>query len=98
MRSLVLFGLVVLPALLGMAVCVYFLNQDWTALAHAFRHAEEVVAANGDLRAVTIAFDLDRVCRLNCFADGVGLGLCALTFAVGVHGLCAGPHAHADAE
>jgi hypothetical protein len=79
--------LVVLPGLLAVVVSGYFLSLDWAALRAAFRVLEHALR-RGDLRAIAAADAMDRVYRTNCFADGVGVLLGALLFAVGVHGLC----------
>ena len=90
MRKAALFALVVLPGASAVLVCGYYLFQDWGALISAFGRVERAVAQGGD-RALAVAFGLDSVYRINCFADGVGVMLGAILFAIGVHGLCVMP-------
>jgi hypothetical protein len=88
-RSLLVL-LVLVPGLLASGVCGYFLLKDWAALRDAFPRLE-AARQHGDHRAIVAADSIDRVYRTNCFADGVGVLLGALLFAVGVHGLCTLP-------
>jgi hypothetical protein len=87
--GLVLFVLV--PGILVTAGSAWFLAYDWAALISAFRHFE-LIAPNADLRAVSIANDLQVTYRINCFADGVGVLVGLLLWGLGIHGLCLLPH------
>jgi hypothetical protein len=91
-RRLVLFLFVVLPGLTAIVVCGHYMFSDWSALISAFARFERV-AASGDARSLAIAQYLDSVYRLNAFADGVGVMLGAVSFGIGVHGLCLLPAA-----
>jgi hypothetical protein len=88
MRKAALFLLVVLPGFAAVVVCGYYLFQDWAALISAFARLERVTQSGGDLRSVVVAQAYDNVYRINCFADGVGVMLGAILFAIGLHGLC----------
>ncbi len=86
--------LVTLAGFLVVGTCAVFLMADWQALSGAFTRLEAAVAAQRDLRAITIAQGFDHIYRINCFADGVGVLLGAILASVGIHGLCVnGTHA-----
>lgn len=92
MRKVALYLGAVLPGLGAVAVCGYFLARDWAALTVAFARLEKAAAAH-DLPGLAVAQAFDSVYRVNCLADGVGLMLGAVLFAIGVHGLCLLPGA-----
>ena len=88
MRRLALLVCVVLSGLAAAGVSGLFLQRDWSALTTAFARLEQVVSSGGDARAVLVAQGFDRIYRLNCFADGIGVLFGMLIAAVGIHGLC----------
>ena len=87
MRKVAFYLAAVLPGLCAVAVCGFFLARDWAALGVAFARLEKAAAAR-DLAGLAVAQAFDSVYRVNCLADGVGLMLGAVLFAIGVHGLC----------
>lgn len=78
-----------------MAVCGFYVLQDWAALRRAFSAFETIVAQNKDLRAVTVTNAQQMTYRMNCFADGVGFLLGSVITSIGIHGLCLLPIAQA---
>jgi hypothetical protein len=89
-RRCLLILLVLVPGLLVAAVSGHFLLRDWAALSKVFPRLEDA-RQHGDLRAIVAADSIDRVYRTNCFADGVGVLLGVILFAIGLHGLCVLP-------
>ena len=79
--------LVTLAGFLVVGTCAVFLMADWQALSGAFTRLEAAVAAQRDLRAITIAQGFDHIYRINCFADGVGVLLGAILAAISALGL-----------
>jgi hypothetical protein len=79
---------VVLVGLLVVAVCGYYLAQDWAALKSAQANFERLSASGADLRSLFVADARQSIHRINCFAEGVGLLLGAILAAIGLHGLC----------
>ncbi|HEU4753007.1 MAG TPA: hypothetical protein VFU47_07850 [Armatimonadota bacterium] len=88
MRIAALLLAAVLPGAAVVAVCSYFLLQDWAALGRAFTNFEALARSGADLRALHVAGVYEQAYRTNCFAEGIGVLLGALLAAVGVHGLC----------
>jgi hypothetical protein len=79
---------VVLAGVLGVAVCAYFLAQDWAALKSAQASFERLSASGADLRALFLADARQNIHRTNCFAEGIGVLLGGILAAIGLHGLC----------
>ena len=88
MRNAALIVLLVLPGWAITAVSAHFLLQDWHALSAAFRHFETAAQSGAAQRDLFIAAEMDRIYRINCFADGVGALLGLLLAGIGVHGMC----------
>ena len=89
MRQALLILFVVLPGLVALIVCGYYLFSDLAALNSAF--VKEVEAAeNGEFRSVLAAQSLQQSFRINCFVNGLGVLLGTLLTAVGL-GLCLPP-------
>ena len=85
--------LVVLGGLAAIAVCAFYLIQDWHALNVNYDRFEELAMSAADLRSLFIADAHQSAFRLNAFADGVGVLLGAILAAIGLHGLCLLPRA-----
>lgn len=88
MRHLALWLFAILPGLGSLGGSGFYVLQDWASLNRAFANWEHVVRTGGNNRALAVAATYEGAFRLNCFADGVGVLLGGLSFAVGVHGLC----------
>lgn len=97
LRRMVLTLFVVLPGLAAVVVCGHYMFQDWSALISAFARLERAIQG-GNPAQIASAQAIDGIFRLNAFADGVGVMLGALLFAVGVHGLCLLPPEPVRAE
>src|SRR5688500_18101833 len=78
---------VVLPGLAAVLVSGYYTLLDWAALRRAFTHWEQLVHNGADTRALMVAQSYHETFRINCFAEGVGVLLGAILFAIGMLGL-----------
>lgn len=70
-------------------VSAYYLRQDWATLNASYARFEKLVMSAAPMRSLFIAESVQNAFRVNCFADGVGVLLGGILFAIGVHGLSA---------
>jgi len=88
MRKWVLVLLLIVPGLLVMGVCGYYVLIEWNSLNAAHARFESLIAHHADLRRLFIVHAQEALHRINAFAEGVGFLLGALLAGLGVHGLC----------
>jgi hypothetical protein len=94
MRALALLLLVMLPGVGFSGFSGYWLFRDWAALtASNQRYVQIANAANPNQTDLMIAAAAEDRHRINCFAEGVGVLLGTVVWAIGVHGLCTLPSA-----
>jgi hypothetical protein len=91
MRVWALLLLVVLPGAGFSGISAFWLFRDWTALTASNQNFVQVAAANSTQTDLMIAAAAEQRHRLNCFAEGVGVLLGGVIWAIGIHGLCTLP-------
>ncbi|QYO62595.1 hypothetical protein [Leptolyngbya sp. 7M] len=91
MRAVALLVLVVFPGFGFTAVSTYWLWRDWAALTASHQRYMQVATANPTQTDLMIAAAAENRHRINCFAEGVGVLLGSVVWAIGIHGLCTMP-------
>ncbi|MFM7427792.1 MAG: hypothetical protein ACKO7W_22795 [Elainella sp.] len=91
MRVWVLILLVVLPGASFSSFSAYWLFRDWAALTASHQRFVQVAAGNPTQTDLMIAAQAEDRHRLNCFAEGVGVLLGGVIWAIGIQGLCTMP-------
>jgi hypothetical protein len=92
MRTLVLLLLVIIPGAGLSGFSGYWLFRDWAALtASNQRYVQIANAANPNPTDLMIAAAAEERHRINCFAEGVGVLLGGVIWAIGIQGLCTLP-------
>ena len=78
----------ILPGLMVVAICAYYLIPEWVALEYSYQQYSQVAASSSStLNELTIAKTAQEIHRINCFAEGVGLLLGGVIFSIGIHGI-----------
>jgi hypothetical protein len=91
MRTVALLLLVVFPGCCFTGVSTYWLFRDWAALTASNQRYVQVAATNPTQTDLMIAAAAENRHRINCFAEGVGVLLGSVVWAIGIHGLCTMP-------
>ncbi|MBF2028030.1 MAG: hypothetical protein IGS48_14905 [Oscillatoriales cyanobacterium C42_A2020_001] len=92
LRILALLTLVVLPGIAAMGISTYYLFPEWVALAASHRNYQKLAQVpTTSARDLSVAQSAETRHRLNCFAEGIGVLLGGVIFAIGVHGICTLP-------
>lgn len=91
MRVWALVLLVVIPGGCFSGFSAYWLFRDWAALTASHQRFEQVAAANPSPTELMIATAAEQRHRINCLAEGVGVLLGGVIWAIGIHGLCTLP-------
>lgn len=92
LRVLALLTLLVLPGAAAMGISAYYLFPEWATLDASHRNYQKLAQVpTTSVRDLSIAEAAETRHRLNCFAEGVGVLLGGVIFAVGIHGICTLP-------
>lgn len=91
LRVLALLVLVVLPGTALMGISGFYLLPEWATLTASHQHYQTLAASGAVERDLAIAQAAENRHRLNCFAEGVGVLLGGIIFAIGIHGICTLP-------
>lgn len=92
MRALTLLLLVILPGAGLSGFSGYWLFRDWAALTASNQRFVQIASvANPSQTDLMIAAAAEDRHRINCFAEGVGVLLGTVVWAIGIHGLCTLP-------
>jgi len=75
----------------AIALCVFFLFPEWSALDRSYHNYQMLAKSGADLRELSIAQAAENRHRINCFAEGIGVLLGGIMVSIGVHGLCTLP-------
>lgn len=90
-RTLVLLTLTIAPGLGAVMLSSFFLFPEWAALDKSYQNYAKLAATNASVKDLSIAESAEMRHRLNCFAEGIGVLLGGVIFAIGVHGICTLP-------
>lgn len=90
MRTLPVYLFIILPGVIGMLIFGWYALVDWQTLQLAYAHFERVAGGSHDLAAIAIAEAKQNIHRVNLFADGAWVLLCAILAAIGGHALYVG--------
>lgn len=91
LRVLALLGLVILPGAAFMGISGFYLMPEWATLTASHQNYQTLAASGASEQELSIAQAAENRHRINCFAEGVGVLLGGVIFAIGVHGLCTLP-------
>lgn len=91
LRVLALLSLVVLPGAAFMGISGFYLMPEWATLTASHQNYQALAASGAAERELTIAQAAETRHRINCFAEGVGVLLGGIIFAIGIHGICTLP-------
>ena len=90
-RALVLLTLTIAPGLGAVILSSFFLFPEWAALDKSYQNYARLAATNASVKELAIAESAEMRHRINCFAEGVGVLLGGVVFAIGIHGICTLP-------
>lgn len=76
------------PGMGAIALSAYYLFPEWAALDKSHRNYQELAISGAGVRELSIAQAAETRHRINCFAEGMGVLLGGVIFAISVHGLC----------
>ena len=89
-RVLVLLLTVVIPGFAATSISTYYLFTEWSELDASRRSYDKVAQSpSATIQQLSIAQAAETRHRINCFAEGVGVLLGGVIFAIGIHGICA---------
>ncbi len=91
MRVWALVLLVIIPGGSFSGVSAYWLFRDWAALTASYQSLVQIAAANPTQADLMLAVAAEQRHRTNCLAEGVGVLLGGVIWAIGIHGLCTLP-------
>lgn len=92
LRGLALWWLVIIPGVITIAICTYYLFPEWITLTASYQEYQKLAqsATVTDTQLIIAKAAEDRH-RINCFAEGVGILGGLIVTAIGIHGLCTLP-------
>ncbi|MDB9527331.1 hypothetical protein PN498_15125 [Oscillatoria sp. CS-180] len=93
MARLTLTFLVILPGIAGIVVFGFYALIDMAKLDEAYQQFAASAQQSADLNTLFILATQQNNHRINVFAEGVWVLLCAVMVAIGLHGLFTLPHA-----
>lgn len=89
-RVLVLLLTVVVPGFAASSISTYYLFTEWSELQESYKLYDKVAKSpSPTIQQLSIAQAVENRHRINCFAEGVGVLLGGVMFAIGIHGICA---------
>lgn len=88
---LALLILVVLPGAIFTGISSFYLVPEWATLTASHQQYQALAISGASERELTIAQAAENRHRLNCFAEGIGVLLGGVIFAIGIHGICTLP-------
>ena len=91
LRVFALLVSIVLPGLAFMGVSSFYLVPEWATLTTSHQNYQRLAASGASERDLAIAEAAENRHRLNCLADGIGVLLGGVIFAIGIHGICTLP-------
>ena len=75
-----------------MSISTYYLFPEWDTLGHSYQNVQKLAQTpTASARDLSIAQAAENRHRLNCFAEGIGVLLGGVVFAIGIHGICTLP-------
>lgn len=93
MRKAVLWLVLIIPGVIGVAVFGWFSLVDFAILQDAYKYFVQIAHASPTETQLFVAHAEQNIHRINLAADGIWTLLCAIYAAIGVHGLCLLPPA-----
>lgn len=94
-RVLALLILVVLPGAVFTSISSFYPVPEWATLTASHQPYQALATSGASQRKLTIAQAAENRYRLNYFAEGVGVLLGSIIFAIGIHigiyGICTLP-------
>lgn len=92
MAKIILIFLVIVPGIAGIVVFGFNALIDMAALDQAYQRFDSSVQQSADLNTLFILATQQNNHRINVFAEGVWVLLCAVLAAIGLHGIFSIPH------
>lgn len=87
-RVLLLVSTTIAPGLGAIAICVFYLFPEWSALDKSYQNYQKLATSGAAMRELSIAQSAENRHRINCFAEGIRVLLGGIMVSIGVHGLC----------